>query len=134
MDLFESNGLIAEFMMSLDEDGVLYTPTIRWNPDGDRNFKLTMHDLSRFRFHTSWDWLMPVVDKIDTLTPNGRTFIEAQRDKPDEPVYWWVNLGETYSLSKVSKIDAVYDAVVLWIKWWNNKNKEDNEQINKSTT
>jgi len=59
MTTTETNKLIAEFMETKD--------------DKDRYF----HESSEYFFeaceleyHTSWDWLMPVVDKIDLILPD----------------------------------------------------------------
>src|SRR6188768_657987 len=61
-------------------------------------------------FHRRWDWLMPVVEKIE---------------HEGFPVDIWKNCclirGVAGSASKVegSKINAVYSAVVEFIKWYN---------------
>jgi len=52
-------------------------------------------------YHTSWDWLMPVVHKID----------EKCRER----------LGLNHSLHIGDDIDAVYQAVVEFIKEYNNE-------------
>ena len=90
-NITKNNKLIAEFM-------------------GDSLYMLFP---GSFKYHKSWDWLMPVVDKIDKLVPNGRTFIEYTED------LWWVNLDKAWAESRVSKIDATYKAVVEFIKWYN---------------
>ena len=108
----EKNKLIAEFMdMQLtdigwyDSEGVLslgYT--------GDNTFD----DLL---FHTSWDWLMPVVGKIESLGYD--VIINGE----------WCNIhsveleDDICDISIKGKINAVYIAVVEFIKWFN-ENKE----------
>ena len=65
-------------------------------------------------FHESWDWLMPVVNKIHPLLDNGRGFIEYIDGE------WWTNFQHIASYnSKISMIDSVWNAVVLFIKQYN---------------
>jgi hypothetical protein len=65
---------------------------------------------NELKFHESWDWLMPVVDKIDKQLINGRSFIEYIDGK------WWTNFQHiAYYESNISKLDSVYHAVVIYI-------------------
>ena len=75
----EDNKLIAEFM------GLVYAPpSKRWDDwfteDGTR---VTFGSRIPLLYHTSWDWLMPVVDKIESLgysydRVNADVFINSQ--------------------------------------------------------
>ena len=95
----ENNKLIAKFM------------------GYDKKSYLTKED---YIYHNSWDWLMPVIEKIENskecfsfeikesfvfISSNGHNFIH----------HW--NYSE-YS----SKIEAVYMAVIDFIKWYNDEN------------
>jgi len=51
-----NNKLIAEFMGLVVSDSANYTSELHTNVDVD------------LKYHTSWDWLMPVVEKINDLT------------------------------------------------------------------
>lgn len=67
-------------------------------------------------WHKSWDWLMPVVEKIETMD-GIRFIIEKNRVlvcaiSGDE--YYW-NSGTTYD----TKLQTTYNAVVEFIKWYN---------------
>ena len=81
------NKLIAEFMGLVVSDSDNYTSELHTNVDVD------------LKYHTSWDWLMPVVEKImwdNDIEDNQCTNIaEALCD---------------------AKIDRVYEAVVKFIK------------------
>jgi hypothetical protein len=78
------------------------------------------------RYDTSWDWLMPVVDKIE-------------RSNFGEFHFRLSISGDSIQLSKYSdgsgylfldhlifgkgKIDSTYNAVVKFIQWYNQQNK-----------
>lgn len=100
------NKMIAIFIgLQLDSMGF-----IKYNPT---NIKIKVdHDL---KFHTSWDWLMPVVEKIESLgyivsltnkachiLMNGKTLF----DKPMQFI-------------SSTKIEATYNAVIEFINWYN---------------
>lgn len=57
----ESNKLIAEFMGLETPNGIYFEYLTK---DGERS-KLTHFIL--LEYHLYWDWLMPVVDKIESL-------------------------------------------------------------------
>ena len=84
-----TNKLIAEFMGGVMHEGLMSLP----NDNNLYNIDCQLH------YHTSWDWLMPVVEKImwdNDIEDNQCTNIaEALCD---------------------AKIDRVYDAVVEFIK------------------
>ena len=69
------------------------------------------------KYHSSWDWLMPVVEKIESLNYEFiifRTTANINRGESQEFPYYQ---GET-------KKEAAYKAVVEFIKWYNqNKQK-----------
>ena len=72
-----------------------------------------LKDESELQYHTSWDWLMPVVDKIKIL---------VMEDDSDE-LYnseEWDNI--THTLVQI-EIKSVYQAVVEFIKQYNNGRK-----------
>ena len=60
-------------------------------------------ELVELKYHKSWDWLMPVVEKIE----------QVHEGVPQELI----------KLSLFSTIDEVYNAIIEFIKWYN-KNKQ----------
>ncbi len=88
------NKLIAEFMGVFEKypTGSLFINGGWWLP----------HE---FKYHASWDWLMPVVGKIGKV-PNIQ----------DHTVYNKVN--KSLSIFTLD-IDKTYKAVVEFIKWYN---------------
>lgn len=91
MNTQENNKLIAEFM-GLESDRYYYT-----NADGSEDYVDYQND--EMHFDTSWDWLMPVVEKIE----------QVHEGVPQELI----------NLSLFSTIDEVYNAVIEFIKQYN---------------
>lgn len=88
------------------------------NPDG--NDLLTT---SEMKFHSDWNWLMKVVDKIENLQYKNNNYVfKVVIDYSSCYVYDMVNDEIITELSRGSKIEAVYDTCVNFIKWHNESN------------
>jgi len=75
------------------------------------------HDL---KFHTSWDWLMPVVEKIERdILPDDSVITITYKDC-QIPVL--VDEFDIIITGASSKHEAVYEAVIEFIKWYNLNN------------
>ena len=104
-----NNKLIAEFLGYIDnwcsEEGFLIDPKT--------NYDVCIDSL---QFHTDWNWLMQVVEKIESLG------------------YWTELLGgchQEFRIGKINQIkefinkdgsdkkEAVYNACIEFIKWYN---------------
>jgi len=136
------NELIAEFM-----GFTTASPNTYDVPEECRRFVFggcytTYKDV--LRFHDSWDWLMPVVEKIETIVLPKGTFedwpypenvsISIRIDS------CWINVGDNmwskqvkgrefldhHNHKKGTKIQSTYAAVVEFIKWYN-QNKVSHE-------
>jgi hypothetical protein len=94
MENLENNKLIAEFMGYNSYEYRGHTMFI-FDEDNHRT-ELDLH------YHTSWDWIMPVVEKVE----------QVHEGVPEELI----------NLSLFSTIDEVYNAVVEFVKQ-QNKNK-----------
>ena len=97
---YVTNKLIAEFMGLETPDGCYFEHLTK---EGNR--ELTHHIL--LEYHTSWDWLMPVVSKI--LTNENYIDLTQRENIMDSLPY--------------GMIEDTYDAVVKFIKWYNNQSK-----------
>ena len=110
----KENKLIAEFM------GFTHEKNIGWY-DNDMLMSQNVYDsqdgncFDELLFHTSWDWLMPVVEKIEGLRDeNGNAYrftidmCNAQIEETNIEI-----LGGAF------KIDTTYKAVVEFIKQYN---------------
>lgn len=64
-----------------------------------------------YKFHKSWDWLMPAVEKIEKINEDNEDFI--------------INGSACYvpdihkSITRLSKIKATYKGVIKFIKHYN---------------
>jgi hypothetical protein len=74
-------------------------------------------------FHRSWDWLMPVIEKIETIDRLGGVVTITQnhckifsRMLGDKTVM--SNRGQCYQEAN-TKLSNTYEAVVEYIKWYN---------------
>lgn len=134
----ENNKLIAEFMgmkshfkkggltkvylngenVGIEQDWECYYPKL--------NKSITPIEM---KYHNSWDWLMPVVEKIETLFNDGidvdifsdGTVITQHRFEENE---YLTEGEEIVRLTKAeiefdTKIEHTYQAVVEFIKWYN---------------
>lgn len=121
MNTTENNKLIAEFMglqKSLmttrnPHEGLVSDGTA-WVLYGVDKYKHLFRD-EELEYHTSWDWLMPVVEKIEDegveiVTTNGECVI-SHND------YYKLTTGK-------SRFGVTYEAVVEFIKWYNKNKKE----------
>lgn len=107
METTENNKIIAEFM-----GHHLEHPLIDWyDPNGDD-----------YKYNSSWDWLMEVVEKIESL---GNCQIDIS--------FNWCKIGYKDNtidsrdyLKSNSKIQAVYNACLEFIKWYNENAAKEN--------
>ena len=101
----ENNKLIAQFMhlelISNKEYETKRRDMIK--QDIAYNLPLTLDDL---KYHSSWDWLMPVVMKISR--------------KIDKPIDEVVSLLTEVGSDKIWDIKSFYNAIVELIKEYNN--------------
>jgi hypothetical protein len=73
------------------------------------------------KFHTDWNWLMQVVEKIESLQfQSNNDVFKVVIDYGMCTIYNMINNLETIvNVSKSTKIEAVYNACVEFVKWYN---------------
>lgn len=89
-EIIEGNKLIAEFMGYYPIKGDSLNPEWWWtNENRDtRTFSLDMKiGDNGFHYHTSWDWLMPVVEKIQKEHRMKGSLCEKQNDYYGDCIY-----------------------------------------------
>jgi len=104
-DIDMSNILIAEFMQKGFEGFGIY------------DFDGCHYRLDELKFHFSWDWLMPVVEKIESYERYDVDILQYGTRISDNQKEIVNNIANT---SFDTKIDHTYQAVVEFIKNQNN--------------
>ena len=125
----ESNRIICEFMGLRPK---MYSPDSYGYRDGvffsthDSNPEKVMDSIVGYaKYHTSWDWLMTVVDKIERIVFDEENSFNVTIGSS---IYCVIqdSHGEYYDMfydGEETKIEVVYKAVVEFIVW-HNDNKE----------
>lgn len=108
----ENNKIIAEFMGMKPHD--------KNELDGFWTNTIKAHDFDNvmnLKFHSDWNWLMEVVEKIESLG-NFNIGIEFAN----------CTISGTFnkSITNESKIKAVYKACLEFIKWCNENSAKEN--------
>jgi hypothetical protein len=126
MNTTENDKLIAEFMeFKVDEESKNYLVPMRLAEIGNHSewadsefideigyYLLSENQLC---FSFDWNWLMQVVDKIESL--GYELFIETfevRIEKHRETLF-----RQHTKVSNQTKIEAVYNACVSFVKWYN---------------
>lgn len=121
-NIVENNKLIAEFMgwtkrgcdyLYPREFYYLYQPYNIYEFEGGQyNYE---EDETGLKFHSSWDWLMPVVEKISKAV-QFKTVDECTREE-------WITSTNLTRLTITSDIETVYNAVIHFVMWYSKQSK-----------
>lgn len=115
----KKNGIIADYMGLFDK--ILSTGNIHsWSDSPffyttENTKEKVIEKISKYaKYHTDWNWLMPVVEKIENLgfeffIVESRCRIAHNTDKSIETIIDFEIVG--------TKIEAVYKAVLDYIIW-----------------
>jgi hypothetical protein len=117
MRVKENNKLIAEFM-GLTQGKPNETC---WKHDWfDEAGAVTGRIETHLLFHSDWNWLMSVVEKIENLQyKNNNDVFKVVIDYGMCTIYNMISdLEVIVNVSKSTKIEAVYNACVEFIKWF----------------
>lgn len=128
----ENNKIIAEFLNWEFDDlsETFETPFLKLvEPQafGDEQFSCKLQDFE-LKFHSDWNWLMKVVEKIHSMqsygvliNPNG-TYIQDEDDKVICMTFKNEEInGEIISSSN---IEATFNCCAEFVKWYNEQNKK----------
>jgi hypothetical protein len=141
MEIIEGNKLIAEFMgfnvLPVDSLSGKRYEVIDFEHG---RIKVENLDVDCF-YHTSWDWLMPVVEKIESLSvdtkwPDDQVYLKQYQSSKLGRYYarfCSITSSNTWYIADVggdSKIESAWLCVVEFIKWHNqqtleNENRKD---------
>lgn len=112
----KDNELIAEFMgvpKLTDKNGFV------WDVSGTGKGIYGLHS-KYLRYNEKWDWLMPVVEKIEKLHSEKFHYDFEKISKgewPQDKEYM-----DVIALPLSTPIDEVYKAVIEFINWYNTQN------------
>ena len=109
-EILAGNQLLAEFM-----GGVLDSPQSKYYYFPEKGRYET-----ELKYHSSWDWLMSVVEKIESLGFDVKIkgiACSINRLCEDETIIQFV-LGD-----RARKIELVWSVVLDFIKWYNEQPK-----------
>lgn len=112
----KSNKLIAEFMGMKPHEHDYGIMVFRTESSGN-----DICNVSDLEYHTSWDWLMPVVAKIESLEEDESWTISIELNS----VIVWMHSPYMKKAKKIVKVtsinkrEATYRAVVEFIKEYN---------------
>ena len=108
------NELIAEFHdgTTFDEGGLCtdLEKKYSWRPGVYDPLRV-----EHLNYHASWDWLMPVVDKIERIKNSDDYEVDIFGNCCD--------IGGRFEAIGKTKIEATYKAVIEFIKWYNANKK-----------
>lgn len=83
------------------------------------------HRIDEMLFHSDWNWLMSVVDKIESIIFDENNSYNVTIGSTNYCVIQDSN-GDTFEIIKddgKTKLETVYNAVVEFIKFYNEKQK-----------
>ena len=122
-NIIENNKLIAEFMglkPKMESPDVYVFNDMPYFSVRENNPEDVMNAIVKYsKYDSDWNWLMPVVEKIESLGNDiliTSNYIQITYDKGEKFI--------TIELEGNIKIFAVYNACIEFIKWYNEQNKE----------
>ena len=129
MKTTENNKLIAEFMggtLSNVPNLINLPQTIGESSlfcvkgsDGLPSGTYKVERLNELKYHTSWDWLMPVVEKIEGFNDYDVEILQYGTRVLKNSIVIITNVAD-FSFDK--KIEHCYDAIIKFIKEYNKQN------------
>jgi hypothetical protein len=122
-EIIEGNKLIAEFM---GYEKTIYSDVFRGELYALDVSKGEIYAISQMQYHTSWDWIMPVVEKIESIEDCEKNNFQFSILSDNEceifgkyidyqhPRFSYLNC-----VKENSKIKSVYKTAIDFIKWYN---------------
>ena len=111
MKTIENNKLITEFMGYYKYAWIGHTMYIF--EDDNHRAEVDLH------YHSDWNWLMPVVEKIESLGYK----VDISKWENSQYCGIYLNGKKIAGNETNTKIEAVYNACIEFIKWYITQNK-----------
>tara|TARA_R110000868_G_scaffold14426_4_gene67225 strand:+ start:33653 stop:34090 length:438 start_codon:yes stop_codon:yes gene_type:complete len=94
------------------------------------NTRLIMASPEQLVFHSDWRWLMEVVEKIEELHDANTPIVHISKSIGGGQHYCDIDAkkyhkGTTVMVYGKTKIEAVYNACVKFIKWYSENNQKN---------
>ena len=124
MKTIENNKLIAEFL-SVKIHPCETIEKFKFLPIEERGL-YNGYFIDELKYHEDWNWLMEVVEKIESLEifdRMGRFNINTKNFDENYTSFITDKDEDFIQCEGDTKIEAVYNAVVEFIKWYNNQNR-----------
>jgi len=117
------NELIAEFMGLQSKNVPVYKYIDDPNPVRKEVYLIGVkqYSVDKLKYHTSWNWLMPVVEKIESL--GYRVLIVTDEVDIESNAKNSIQKSFGTYCPDGTKKGATYKAVVGFINWYNENNK-----------
>lgn len=130
-EIIENNKLIAEFMGVNEVESfyesyhtkipIWYTRIGLYDSPAFSSPNLSFPDfLEHSKYHQSWDWLMPVVEMIESLE------FRCEIGKHSIYIYPTNSYDDIINVDvdrHSNKLESLYEAVLRFIKWYNSQPK-----------
>ena len=124
MKTIENNKIIAEFL-SVKIHPCETIENFKFLPIEERGL-YNGYFIDELKYHEDWNWLMEVVEKIESLEifdRMGRFNINTKNFDENYTSFITDKDEDFIQCEGDTKIEAVYNAVVEFIKWYNNQNR-----------
>jgi hypothetical protein len=109
-----NNKLIAIFMELETPDEIYFEHLTK------EGYRSELTHFMLLEYHNSWDWLMPVVEKIENIEDNRFLFQISTRQgfyaEVRERLSYETKIEDAWGKTR---IEAVYNTCVEFIKWYN---------------
>lgn len=89
------------------------------------------HQNVELKYHKSFDWLLPVIEKIETLENPECRYVNSLEvvsySNYASVEYSGYEAGTIVEVEGPTRLDALYNCIIEFITWWNEiKYKYDN--------
>ena len=101
----------------IEEENKLITEFMEWHPE-----TLSLLKKPVLQYHSSWDWLITVLEKIESL--GYSVCMESRRNVKHRCVIFKSPLLIDKGDESAPWIDSAWKAVVEFIKWYNKQTHE----------
>ena len=115
-EILEGNKLIMEFMeLKPTEQKGMYLISQHHYTCLENTPEMALSGFASIaKYHESWDWLMPVLERIEAKGHRWEIGMS-----PTSSQHHYCKIWSIGTIERVSLLDAVYGAILEFIKWYN---------------